>query len=147
MAPKRIPLEERFWSKVAKAGPDDCWLWTGAKSVRRPGRSEDDRYGQLWNPDGPPLKAHRVAWELQVGPIPDGLTIDHLWEKCQSRLCQNARHLEPVTAEENTRRQWDKRGRSVTCPKGHDEWRVKRNGRRDCAACHRERERARRTAS
>lgn len=44
---------------------------------------------------------HRFAYELLVGPIPDGLTVDHL---CRTRLCANPRHLEPVPQSENSRR-------------------------------------------
>jgi hypothetical protein len=47
------------------------------------------------------IRAHRFAYELLVGPIPEGLVIDHL---CRNRRCVNPAHLEPVTAEENWRR-------------------------------------------
>lgn len=85
------PVEVRFWSKVDKRGPDECWPWMASLRLG---------YGQFYR-DGRPRNAHRTAYELQVGPIPEGLTIDHL---CRNRACQNARHLEPVTNEENIRR-------------------------------------------
>lgn len=70
-------------------------------------------YGQTW--DGQKvLLAHRVAYELAVGPIPEGLHIDHL---CRNRACVNPKHLEPVTCLENVRR-----GAAVKthCPHGHE---------------------------
>lgn len=84
-------LTDRFWSKVAKRD-DDCWLWTGARNSRG--------YGQ-WGVNGRSRSVHRVAYEALVGPIPDGLTIDHL---CSNKLCVNPEHLEPVTGAENTAR-------------------------------------------
>jgi hypothetical protein len=86
-------LQERFWSKVDKSGPNGCWLWTA--SAR--GASG---YGQFyWN--GSMVGAHRVAYELCKGPVPDGLSIDHL---CCVRLCVNPDHLEAVTCAENNLR-------------------------------------------
>jgi len=80
----------RFWSKVDAEG--DCWEWTGARS--------DKGYGHMRRADTI-VAAHRFAWELLVGPIPDGLEIDHL---CRKRKCVNPDHLEPVTHSENMRR-------------------------------------------
>jgi hypothetical protein len=57
--------------------------------------------------------AHRVAYERMVGPVPDGLQLDHL---CRNRMCVNPQHLEPVTAGENTRRA---RALITHCPQGH----------------------------
>lgn len=86
---------ERFWSKVDQSG--DCWLWQGYKS--------GGGYGQLWYKDEGGRKrtrmAHRFVYEVLVGPIPVGLTLDHL---CFVRNCVRPDHLEPVTREENTRR-------------------------------------------
>lgn len=82
--------ERRFWSKVDASG--DCWEWTG-------GRTDTD-YG-LFNVDRRMVKAYRFSYELLVGPIPDGLEIDHL---CRMRHCVNPDHLEPVTRSENNRR-------------------------------------------
>ena len=69
--------------------PDECWLWPGAKD--RTG------YGVIGF-NGRMQKAHRVAYELHVGPIPDGLMLDHI---CHTRDCFNPTHLEPVTNGQN----------------------------------------------
>ncbi len=88
----------RFWDKVAFEPNTGCWLW--AAYADRKG------YGQFSagsRADGTYRKvfAHRWAYEHEVGPIPEGLTIDHL---CRVPLCVNPGHLEPVTNRENTRR-------------------------------------------
>jgi hypothetical protein len=57
-----------------------------------------------------------MAWEIANGPIPDGMTVDHL---CRNRLCQNPGHLEIVTRAENTRREMDSRPRNTHCSRGH----------------------------
>lgn len=60
----------RFWDKVRKAGPDDCWEWWG--SLTRGG------YGQLWvQSEERPVRAHRLSWEIHNGPIPEGLYVCH----------------------------------------------------------------------
>jgi hypothetical protein len=66
--------------------------------------------------------AHRIAYEEAVGPIPEGLTIDHL---CCEKRCVNPAHLEAVTRAENTRRQWAdglavSRKPRTHCPRGHE---------------------------
>lgn len=89
-------VAERFWAKVDRRGPDECWPWNGAITGVGYGSL---RVGTLAEPRTEP--AHRVAYALQVGPIPEGVTIDHL---CFDRLCQNATHLELVSRSENGRR-------------------------------------------
>lgn len=85
-------LIERFWTKVDRRGPDECWPWLDSTAPRG--------YGRFW--DGHrQQQAHRAAYELLVGPIPDGLQIDHL---CRNRGCVNPAHLEPVTQRENVLR-------------------------------------------
>lgn len=112
---------------------DGCWEWTGS---RRP-----DGYGQI-HVGGKNRRAHRVVYELMVGPIPEGLTIDHL---CRNRACCRPDHLEPVTRAENTRRG----GAALThCKRaGHlyDEQNtyVSPKGERRCRACAAERGRNR----
>lgn len=128
---------ERFWAKVDRRGPDDCWLWTGAVQSRG--------YGQL-GVDGKLVYAHRWAYEHEVGPIPDGLTIDHL---CRTRLCVNARHLEPVTNKVNIQRgesPWATNARKTHCVNGHEftlENTFARPGGRGCRMCKRAHDRKR----
>lgn len=83
-------LEQRFWEKVNKDGPGGCWLWTA--SFRN-----EQGYGQF-GVSGRTVVAHRMSYELMVGPIPDGLVLDHL---CRVRRCVNPAHLRPVTDREN----------------------------------------------
>jgi hypothetical protein len=90
-------MDDRFWDNVDIA--DDCWEWQ--RSCRTSG------YGQYstWK-DGKRVKnwlAHRYAYEQVVGPIPEGLEIDHL---CRNRRCVNPDHLEPVTRSVNQQRSW-----------------------------------------
>jgi len=95
-------VAERFWAKVNKSGPipefnpslGNCWDWTASCNESRGG------YGQF-DLDRRTRKAHAVSWELSVGPIPDGLIMDHL---CRRHVCVNPSHLEPVTDGENFHR-------------------------------------------
>ena len=118
-----MTIEERFWAKVDKTG--DCWLWTAYVNY--------GGYG-MFAVAGRPVRAHRWAWESLVGPIPDGLTIDHL---CKVRRCVNPAHLEPVTLSENVRRGLTR----DSCRKGHpfEDWNIQmKAGRRRCKTCNRE---------
>lgn len=125
------PWPDRFWMRVDADG--DCWLWTGP--VDREG------YGQLAMPGPRYVKAHRIAYELLVGPIEPGLQVDHL---CRVRACVNPDHLEPVSARVNVRRSQSTaaaNARKVTCNRGHlfDEanTRVTAKGWRYCRTCDR----------
>jgi hypothetical protein len=93
---------DRFWSKVALAGGDACWLWLATPNA--------DGYGRFQRRLAPGryrmVRAHRYAYELLVGPIPAGLTLDHL---CGHQLCVRPHHLEPVTNGENLRRRHARR--------------------------------------
>ena len=114
---KRVLVLARFMSKLDVNEETECWVWIGPHN--RTG------YG-LFKIGGERRLAHRVSWELHRGPIPDGLTIDHL---CRNRECVNPEHLEPVTQVENNLRRPDPNGggggwarlqRAKThCPAGH----------------------------
>lgn len=111
---------ERFWEKVEKRGPGECWLWTGSTTA-----AKGFRYG-VWNFWDIAYKVHRVAYSLVVGPIPEGLTLDHVVARgCRSKLCCNPAHLEPVTQSVNSLRQFSNPDRlyPLACKRGHaKEW-------------------------
>lgn len=98
-------LMERFTEKWTLNPETGCWEW---QARRKEGRT----YGYL-GVDGKPRHAHRLSYELHIGPIPDGLVIDHL---CNVPCCVNPDHLQAVTPEENRRRQAE---RQTHCRNGH----------------------------
>lgn len=97
-------IAQRFQAKVSVA-PNGCWLWQAAK--------DRDGYGHFWPHWQKVMRAHRWSYEYHVGPIPEGLTLDHL---CQVKACCNPDHLEPVTNRENLARA---AARRPTCSRGH----------------------------
>lgn len=104
------PMDPEFWAFVDRT--DTCWLWTGP-STTAPVSHGGLTYGRFLRWGGYKY-AHRYAYELLVGPIADGLVIDHL---CRVTLCVNPAHLEPVTPMENVGR-----GSAATkthCKQGH----------------------------
>ena len=121
-------MPERFASKISYV--NDCWIWIG--STRGAGN-----YGQVWH-NGRSLFAHRVVYELLVGTIPDGLTLDHL---CRNKLCVNPNHLEPVTIQENIARGFGVsalNSKKSKCLRGHefnDENTYRYKGKRLCKKC------------
>lgn len=123
--------QERFWAKVDLSG--DCWEWTAGKLPAG--------YGRFKMPNREAL-AHRVAYELLVGPIPAGLHIDHL---CRNPSCVRPEHLEPVTPAENVRRglSGTKNAAKTHCPQGHEytaeNTYTPPKGGRYCRICGRER--------
>jgi hypothetical protein len=107
----RPSLAERFWAKVARAGPEDCWLWQA--------RAHHAGYGVLNRGGGsrsPLVRAHRLSWELHVGTIPTGMQVLHT---CDIPACVNPAHLFLGTPADNARdsaRKGRKRGRPVPGP-------------------------------
>ena len=84
-------FEERFWAKVDKRGPTECWNWV-ASCARG--------YGKLWIA-GKMVYAHRLAWELAIAPIPADLCVLHAPLVCHNRKCVNPAHLRLGTQKEN----------------------------------------------
>lgn len=135
----KIPIEIRFWPKVNKNTDSGCWEWTASRTGAG--------YGQIAQ-GRTMLYAHRLAYEWLVGPIPDGLELDHL---CRNRRCCNPDHLEPVTHGDNMRRGDSGKNMSAKthCPKGHEystenTW-LSNKGSRVCKACKANRQRVRRS--
>jgi hypothetical protein len=132
---------ERFFAKVSPPNQDGCMLWTSSTSK--------DGYGRflLFKKV---RKAHRVAYELLVGPIEEGMEIDHVRERgCRSRACVNPDHLEPTTRAVNNTRGGSptaKNARKTKCIRGHlftvENTVVDHLGGRHCKECVRQRSRA-----
>lgn len=139
-----------FWAKTRRGSDSECWPWVGHVNAYG--------YGNfIWQ--GGRL-AHRFAYELVIGPIPDGLDLDHTCHSsarcdspgnsCPHRRCVNPAHLEPVTFQENARRSQPGRRPKMAgvknlakthCPKRHEytaeNTYVDRRGCRNCKACRR----------
>lgn len=133
----------RFWSLVDKQD-DGCWTYQGLL--------KSNGYGHFYPGGGrgtPKVYVHRYAYELCVGPIPEGLDLDHL---CRVRNCVNPAHLEPVTRQENLLRGDTVAARNAAkthCPQGHEyspENMYLTGVWRRCATCSRERSRKQRVA-
>ena len=135
--PKAKPLIERFESHVNKT--DTCWLWQGHITPKGYGYLPMKHNDGVWRP----TLAHRIAYQIYKGDIPEGMTIDHL---CRTRNCVNPAHLEAVTQSVNLHRGDTLQAQNSAkthCPKGHpyDEqntW-ISRFGKRSCRVCNRER--------
>lgn len=129
--------KRRFYAKIAPPNERGCMLWLAY--------TDPDGYGRfrVGGTAGEMRRAHRVSYTLAYGPIPEGLTLDHL---CRVRHCIAPEHLEAVTNAENVRRgrlnDWQRV--KTHCPRGHaytEENTSWWKGRRSCRTCHRERAR------
>lgn len=123
-----MELEARFWSKANWDAHDDerCWQWLASL--------KPEGYGQF-RFEGLTVYAHRMAYELEVGPIPNGLDLDHI---CRNRSCVNPSHLDPVTRKENIHR-GDAMKLKSHCGSGHEYTNTntykRPDGYRECRAC------------
>ncbi len=144
----RLPLADRIRRRISIDPESGCWIWLG-QSVNGYGRLRimDDQGKRNW------FGAHRVSYEAFVGPIPEGLTLDHLCHvpgecaggpTCPHRTCVNPAHLEPVTNRVNSLRSSSplaEHARRTHCIAGHEftpENTRLQQGRRSCLTCRRE---------
>lgn len=95
--PRWAPFEPYFWSLVAKS--DGCWLWQGDRDGKG--------YGRIWH-GKKREQAHRVAYELTRGQIPDGLFACH---HCDNKLCVNPTHIFLGTQADNMQ-DWTRKGKN-----------------------------------
>lgn len=131
---RAIPILDRLMARVDADGV--CWEWTGATTfgygvIGRGSRGEGNAY------------THRVMWESMVGPVLEGLDLDHL---CRNRRCCNPDHLEPVDRATNVARGARRTGWRkgiLHCPRGHLYDRSN-DKQRKCSTCKNEQARARR---
>lgn len=114
-------LESRFWSKVERPTGDGCWNWTAAKF--------DRGYGAFGR-----WLAHRVSYEMCIGPIPEGMVIDHI---CHNTSCVNPLHLRTATRSQNQFNQLLSKSstsglKGVSWRKDRNRWEavIKANGKR-----------------
>jgi hypothetical protein len=126
---RRVPLY--FWARVQPEPNSGCWLWTAAVDRYGYGRIAKRQHGHNL--------AHRFFFANLVGPLVEGLVIDH---RCRTRSCCNPWHLEQVNPRENTRRGTSFSVRNAAkenCPRGHalsgSNLYRDSSGKRHCRAC------------
>jgi hypothetical protein len=115
-------MTEEWFLTRSEISPTGCWIWKGSL-----------------NPDGYPFfsqkSVHRLSYQILVGPIPDGMEIDHL---CRQRACVNPHHLEAVTHKVNVLRgngPTAKNAQKTHCPRGHPYDIRLKSGGRWCSIC------------
>jgi hypothetical protein len=129
---------ERILGLCRRPAPDECWEWLAWKDRAGYGRltyttaTGERKTGAL---------AHRAAYEILVGPIPDGMTVDHV---CFNTSCVNPDHLRPLSRAENARRQ--RSAAATHCAHGHrftpeNTYRQPGTTRRQCRKCTADRQR------
>ena len=147
--PRPRPVRERLFARLLIDQETGCLLWNGELNSQGYGqmtvgsRSDGSRRHRL---------VHIVAWELEKGPVPEGMTLDHVeaWG-CRHRHCANVAHLEAVTIRENVMRGGGptaKNAAKTHCLRGHpfdqaNTYIHKSTGQRKCRTCRRDRERQR----
>lgn len=126
------------WQHINLNGPGGCWLWTGRRTTNGYGHmhfreSRDEKWRST--------TAHRLVYLILVGPIPEGLQLDHY--RCDNRLCVNPEHVRPVTARENALRSNAVSSHNLAkthCKNGHEftpeNTRPRAEGGRSCRTCH-----------
>ena len=126
---------KRFGTKIKLT--DTCWYWQGNCHCTT-------GYGRFWFGKSEYYFSHRLSYQWSKGPIPHGLTIDHL---CRNRSCVNPEHLEAVSSIENVMRgisPWALNAKKTQCPKGHPYDGINKNGSRECSICRNAHKRERR---
>ena len=142
-------VAERFWAKVDRRGPDECWPWLAGQNGYG--------YGDFWN-GRRLIRAHRFSYEMAHGSIPDGMDSDHTCHNraveqalcaggttCPHRACVNPAHIEIVPRRINTLRgigPTAQQARQTHCKHGHpfdifNTYIVPSTGHRLCRACNR----------
>lgn len=142
-----IPLNGRRNSPGWIVQENGCQVWTGETNSKGYGRAG------IGGPRRCRRQAHILRYEAEIGPVPEGLQLDHL---CRNRLCGNPAHLQPVTCRENLLRGLtvaSANAQKSHCHMGHalsdDNLRIERHGRgrtgfrRVCLTCRRQRQRDR----
>lgn len=116
----KATLSDRFWEKVDKRGPNDCWLWTATKTSFGYGSF---RMGSLTDGTRRKEMAHRIAYTLATGEqIPKGKVVMHF---CDNPTCVNPAHLSIGTYSENGKAAYDRNRRVSTIKPGEDSPRAK----------------------
>lgn len=132
MANNRNTIEKALWDKVTVTG--FCWLFEGWVDKEGYGYARFDLKAQ---------RVHKLAYEQLIGPVPDGLHLDHL---CRVRHCVNPDHLEPVTPRENLMRGFTHarvNAEKSHCKNGHEftpENTLQDDKQRYCRACARDKQ-------
>jgi hypothetical protein len=122
-------LPDRIASKIRVNTDTGCWEWTASIGSHGYGQVHYERKMHT---------VHRLLYMLLVGPVPEGLQLDHL---CRNRPCCNPEHLEIVTHRQNSLRDTGApahNAKKIACPQGHPYDRTSKRGYRFCSICTRE---------